>query len=73
MPGRWLRLSGKLVLKMRILPAEPTRNFRDPHPGTHDRPPLGEGETAEEKVVKKDRRGPAVIVDLSAEAKALIS
>lgn len=58
---------------MRILPAASTKDFRDPHPGTHDRPPQGEVTIAEEIVVKKDRRGPAVIVDLSAEAKALIS
>ena len=58
---------------MRILPAAPTRNFRDPHPGAYVKTPLGEGKTVEEKADEKNRRGPAVIVDLSAEAKALIS
>ena len=58
---------------MRILPAAPTKDFRDPHPGAYVKTPLGEVESAKEKVDEKDRHGPAVIVDLSAEAKALIS
>ncbi len=58
---------------MRILTAGLTRDFKDPHPGACFSRLLSEVETAEEIVVKKDRHGPAVIVDLSAEAKALIS
>lgn len=58
---------------MRVLPAKSTKDFRDPYPGARNKTPLGKVKTVEETVDEKDRYGPAVIVDLSAEAKALIS